>query len=37
MLWVIFFIIMWLIVAAALYTWYYAVQREKKIRALGGG
>ena len=34
MAWVPFFIIAWLFVIAAFYTWYRAVENEKKIREL---
>ncbi len=35
MIWIIFFILTWIIVILALYTWYYSYQRERKIRELG--
>lgn len=34
MAWIPFFVIMWLLVAASLYTWYRAVENEKKIKQL---
>lgn len=34
MAWVVFFIIAWLLVIAALYTWYRAVENEERIRQL---
>jgi hypothetical protein len=34
MAWIPFFIVMWLLVAAAFYTWYRAVQNEKRVRQL---
>jgi len=35
--WLLFFILMWLIVIGALYTWYYSVKIEKTIRKLEKG
>ena len=37
MAWVVFFVIMWIIVALALYTWYRAVKVEKAIRQFEKG
>jgi hypothetical protein len=34
MAWVVFFIIAWLFVIAALYTWYRATENEKRVRQL---
>lgn len=34
MTWVIFFAIMWIIVGLAFYTWYRAIDMEKRIREI---
>jgi len=34
MAWVVFFILAWLFVIASFYTWYRAVENEKKIRQM---
>lgn len=34
MAWILFFVIMWLLVAASFYTWYRAVENEKKMRQM---
>ncbi len=34
MAWVVFFILTWLFVIASFYTWYRAVENEKKIRQM---
>ncbi len=34
MAWVLFFIIAWLFVIASFYTWYRAVENEKRMREL---